>query len=173
MAVYQTVATDFDGFNAGKITAYGGVTTGVAGAYPERPAGTVYLQSAGEEDRCGTVFVRNNQSSAVVEVGGVDLPVTNLCPETVKSYRDTTFDLSKGGIMTIVADVTIKELELTSAARLNLDGHTLTIRSHKHKKRKGWPTTWGQNCGIFPGTDADGNPGKIVWEPYGLMIMVK
>ena len=58
-------------------------------------------------------------------------------------------------------------------ARVRLNGHTLTIRSHLHKNgKRGWPTNW--NTAIFiPGTDADGNPGKVVWEPWGLMLFVR
>ena len=173
VAVYQTVATDFGGY-AGKITAYGG-NNGLAGGSPSRPAGTVYLQPAGMDDYCGTVKIANNRSTVdgYYASGGVDLPVSRLCPDDVKVYRNTTFDISNGGVLSLKGDVTIKELELTSTARLNLEGHTLTIKSHAHKKQKGWPKSWATNCGIFPGKDAEGNPGKIVWEQWGLMIMVR
>ena len=76
---------------------------------------------------------------------------------------------------TLTADANWTGSETTAlTGRINLNGHTLTIISLKHKNRKGWPTKWAYNDrGIYPGTDADGNPGKIVWMPRGLMIMVK
>ena len=172
VAVYQTVATDFGGY-AGKITAYGG-NNGLVGGIPSKPAGTVYLQPAGMRDYCGTVKIANNRSTVdAYPTGGVDLPVSLLCPDDVKVYRNTTFELSSGGVLSLKADVTIRELELASASRLNLEGHTLTIISRAHKNYKGWPKTWGTGCGIFPGTDAAGNPGRIVWAPRGLVLFVK
>ena len=66
----------------------------------------------------------------------------------------------------------MKELELGTKSRVNLNGHTLTIRSRAHKKGKGWPANW-QTGIVYPGTDAAGNPGKIVWEPQGLMLFLR
>ena len=177
MAVYQTVATDFSAFAAGTISAFGGVSDTTVGLEPFDNCGTVYLQSAGEEEGAGTVYVRNARTSICdnAKTGGVDLPVTNACPDKVSAYKDTTFDLADGGVLFITRDVMIGELELAANTRVNLNGHTLTIVSLKHKKGKGWPSNWNAKSSplVVPGTDADGNPGKIVWEPYGLMIMVK
>ena len=169
VAIYLTGDGDFSGFT-GKITAHGGFEENT-----ETPSttlcGTVYLK---EKAKHGTVYLRNCGSMVSSCTGGVDLPVTNLCPDSVNSYKETTFDVGEGGALYITRDVTIEELELDSNSRINLNGHTLTIISLKHKNRKGWPTKWAYNDrGIFPGTDADGNPGKIVWMPRGLMIMVK
>ena len=169
VAIYLTGDGDFSGFT-GKITAHGGFEENT-----ETPSttlcGTVYLK---EKAKHGTVYLRNCGSMVSGCTGGVDLPVTNLCPDSVNSYKETTFDVGEGGALYITRDVTIEELEIDSNSRINLNGHTLTIISLKHKNRKGWPTKWAYNDrGIYPGTDADGNPGKIVWCPPGLKLIVR
>ena len=174
VAVYQTVATDFSAFAAGTISAFGGVSDTTVGLEPFDNCGTVYLQSAGEEEGAGTVYIRNARTSICdnAKTGGVDLPVTNVCPDKVSAYRDTTFDLADGGVLFITRDVTIGELELVKPCRVNLNGHTLTIRSWQHKKCKGWPANWRTGI-VYPGTDAAGNPGQIVWAPRPLTLIIR
>ena len=172
VAVYLTEATDFADFlgSGGKIQAYGGVNNNVAGANPLSPCGTVYLQPNGVENGGGTVYIYNN--GGAMTTGGVDLPVLNSCDDDVKSYKTVTFDVAEGGTLFLTGDVTVKELELGAKSRLNLNGHTLTIKSHAHKNGKGWPADWQAKI-VYPGTDAKGNPGKIVWEPWGMMLMIR
>ena len=172
VAVYLTEATDFADFlgSGGKIQAYGGVNNNVAGANPLSPCGTVYLQPKGVADRCGTVLVRNG--GGAMTTGGVDLPVTNRCDDAVKDYRSVTFDVAEGGTLYLTGDVTVKELELGANSRVNLNGHVLTIKSRAHKKGRGWPSNWSTAI-VYPGADAAGNPGKIVWEPQGLMLFLR
>ena len=172
VALYLTDATDLSDFG-GTIQAYGGVNDHTAGSLPIASCGTVYLQTKGVEDGCGVVRVNNG--GGITSSGGVDLPVTNRCDDLVKCYKNVTFDVAEGGTLFVTGDVTVKELELGTKSRVNLNGHTLTIRSHAHKKGKGWPSNWNAKTSplVEPGADADGNPGKIVWMPRGLMIMVK
>ena len=177
VAVYQTSATDFTAFT-GKITAYGGTDANVTGAYPDRPAGTVYLQSAGMKDHCGTVKIDNSRwDFNSYSTGGVDLPVTVQCSDEARWYRDTAFALSRGGILALTGDVMIDDLSLDAYSRVNLNGWTLTIRSRNHRKGKGWPSNWATAI-VYPGSRADTETGdtitgQIIWEKTGTMLFLR
>jgi len=172
IALYLTGTGDFGDFT-GTITAYGGYTKNTV-VPSAATCGTVYLQRGSEH---GTVRLRNCGSlPEQVQTGGVDVPVTNRCPDAVKSYRNTTFDLAQGGVLYVTRDVTIGELELASPCRVNLNGHTLTINSWIHKQGRGWPTGWSSGAKtqlVFPGTNSVGQVGKIVWRPRPLAVIVR
>ncbi len=170
VAVKQSRATDFAAFT-GRISACGGTQLATIGGIPAAPAGTVYLQSAGAAANAGTVYVRNSNSTlhtGASGTGGVDLPVTNLCADAAADYRRAAFDVSEGGVLYLTQDITIGDLALGAASRVNLNGHVLTLRSAEHRKGVGWAPT----AMIVPGTDADGNPGRIVWDKHGLVIIL-
>ena len=173
VALRQTVANDLVAWT-GTLAAWGGKYYSPTGLPLYHP-GSVYLQMAEEAEKAGRILIDNHgglSSNSAMLTGGVDLPVTNFCVDTVADYKNVTVELSGKGTLYVTGDVTIRELELESGTRVNLNGHVLTIRSREHKRGRGWPSNWATAI-VYPGTDAAGNPGRIVWVPRPLAIILR
>ena len=102
---------------------------------------------------CGQVEVTAaNGGYAIVEAKGFG------------KVRSSVFTLLRGGKLKLLADAIINDLEMPDAAdTLDLNGHTLTIRSMAHKDRAGWEGTVVDSAG----------GGQIVWDRGpGLVLMV-
>ena len=135
---------------------------------PLGAAGTVYVQCAGAVDGAGTLIVDNGRSSVVPYSDirtATDMPATG--GESGREFEGATLVVRSGSALRLTADVTVNELEFASGCTLYLDGHTLTIRSLKHRKLsnpKGYDYT---------GTVSTGAGGAIRFLPRGLMLMVR
>ena len=150
IALVETEAEDFSGF-VGTVRA-----ESMGTAVARVGAGTVYRKARGvNEVRVGNGFA----------VSGVtDIPMAD-DGKAAKCYRDTAFVGEANVTFFLRADMRINDLDLRSAtSKINLNGHTLTIRSATHWKGKGWGDTY-ENLVIE-------NGGKIVWST-GLAVLVR
>lgn len=150
VAVYQTVQKDLSLFE-GTIHATGGRTKKTPDINaPNSSAGTVYVQNAGE--RGGEVTLWNNGSTQFAESMGTVIPAPYE-GDSRRSLRNVRFRLLSGGHFSLTNDLTVWDVALDSAnSKLQLNGHTLTIRSFEHKDRAGWI-----------GTVAEGG-GQVIWK---------
>ena len=150
-----------------EISACGGRTKETGSCLPRAGAGTIYLQGMHDADGQGHVIVRNTGSWVYdFAISNTRLPA-QIDGDTAKSFAYATLDVVDGASLRLTSDLTVDELELSSNSKLYLDGHTLTIRSLKHRKRssaKGYDYT---------GTVSTGAGGAIRFLPRGLMLFVR
>ena len=150
-----------------EISACGGRTKETGSCLPRAGAGTIYLQGMHDADGQGHVIVRNTGSWVYdFAISNTRLPA-QIDGDTAKSFAYATLDVVDGASLRLTSDLTVDELELSSNSKLYLDGHTLTIRSLKHRKRssaKGYDYT---------GTVSTGAGGAIRFLPRGLMLIVR
>ena len=86
---------------------------------------------------------------------------------------DTTFAVRSGSALNITSDATIRELEIESGARVQLNGHKLRIVSCRHRNGKGRDAC-GHRKGDWPGTvDYAGEGSTILWGGGGLRVIVR
>lgn len=71
-----------------------------------------------------------------------------------------TVTVRNGGMLELTGDLTLNDLDLLNKGKLLLKGHTLTLLSRTHRRRKGWTGT----------VVEDG--GTIRWES-GLLLFVR
>ena len=165
MAIYLADATVPSGEL--EISACGGRTKETGGCYPRAGAGTIYLQGMDDAEGQGCVIVRNPDSWAYdLSISNTRVPA-QIDGDTAKSFAYVELDVVDGASLRLTADLTVDELELSGNGKLYLDGHTLTIRSLKHRKLsnpKGYDYT---------GTVSTGAGGAIRFLPRGLMLMVR
>ena len=169
VAIYLTQDTEL-GFG-GSLEAKGGRQGYYELASDKKPlgaAGTVYVQCADAVDGAGTLIVDNGRSSVVSYSDirtATDMPAAG--GESGREFEDATLVVSSGSALRLTADVTVNELEFASGCRIYLDGHTLTIRSLKHRKRS---SVTGYD---YTGTVYPGDGGAIRFLPRGLMLFVR
>ena len=115
-------------------------------------AGTVYLQNGADRPGWGWVRIanRNGLTNRDTSKDMTDLPSPSLCEPG--EARDAFFLVEEYGTLNLTDDTQISDLQMDSTGRLQLNGHTLTIRSRRH---------------ALSGTVVEGgtaeNPGRIVW----------
>ena len=151
IAIYTRTADDIAASFNGTILAHGGYlyTTGrgINGS-----AGTVYLQNGADRPGWGWVRIanRNGLTNRDTSKDMTDLPSPSLCDPM--EARDAFFLVEEYGTLNLTDDTQISDLQMDSTGRLQLNGHTLTIRSRRH---------------ALSGTVVEGgtaeNPGRIVW----------
>ena len=147
IAVVQTVAKDF--------SAYTGTLD--AGSYYCGP-GTVFTRSAADG---GEVSVYN---ATWFSHGRTDLPMT-ADGDAAKVYRDVGLVVTSNATVCLLADMTVYDLDLKSTtSKIDLNGHTLTVRSSAHKKGRGWGDAYEKLV-----TE---NGGKIVWKG-GMVLIIR
>ena len=150
LAIEQKSAADFSAFK------------GVAEARDRSSrggAGTVCLTGAGTNPQVVIADVLTGDSKVLTytQIPGytdADKP---------KQLKKMGFVVKDGARVRLMADMTIRDLDLqTKNVELDLNGHTLTIRSTDHKNGRGWAE------GATVSTT-----GQIVWKPAGFVISVR
>ena len=143
IAIHQRTAVD-DSAWLGTITAYGGYASTLNTAVPISAAGTVCWQNADSDDTGTRVIIDDGGSTfgnrSGKDVHGTDMPVTT-AGDRASAYRTMEVVVRNGGMLELTGDLTLKDLELLSNGRLLLKGHTLTLLSRAHRRRKGWTGT--------------------------------
>ena len=85
--------------------------------------------------------------------------------DAAKVYRDTALVGVTNMTFWLTADATVFDLDLRDkTTKINLNGHTLTVRSSAHKKGKGWGDKYAKLV-----TE---NGGKIVWKG-GMALIIR
>lgn len=160
VAIHRTTAGDFSDWQ-GTTTAYGGYNIRSANftGTPQASSGTVVWGVPGERP---SVVIENKNYVSDTSFG-TDLPVAaSRGGDAANLVKDYDIVVKRGGKLNLVADATIWDLSLETAnASVILNGHTLTIRSRTHKKRRGWK-----------GTVTAGG-GQIIWKPAGFTMSIR
>lgn len=131
---------------SGAATAYGGRIDAIDGIMttpqvPAAGAGTVYLQTAAEGDRRGTLVIDNDGGFGANYV--TDLPADVLADP--KELRRVNVEVRNGGTLRLIDNATIGDLHLLGAnTRLNLNSNTLTIHTWRHSLAPGLVTNEGE-----------------------------
>ena len=108
---------------------------GVAGA-----PGTIFYKRWSDRPGRGTVLVNNNNAS---NTGPTDVPPRS--HYTAGEVDFVSFRVSNAARLSITADVTVGDIWLDTAnARLDLGGHTLTVRTREHPLEPGTVLNYGQ-----------------------------
>lgn len=152
IAIRLTEATSLSAFG-GVIGVYGGFS---GTAYSS--AGTLYVETAADSEKAGTVTFANPTEAVTLKAGYSDLPATQAVgdPNELKLTKVRIGHVSK---VRLTRDLVIRDLEMVdSTATLDLNGHTLTVKSFRH------PLT---------GTVTTGTGGKIDWLTPGFQIIVR
>lgn len=156
IALVETAAEDFSRF-AGTVEAGFSCNISTVADGNRGGAGTIYRKAKNVNE----VSV---SSSVEAPASYTDFPM----PDDGKAksvYRETTFVGEKNMTYFLTANTTIYDLDLrSSTAKIDLNGHTLKIRSSKHRDGKGWADDL-ENLVIR-------NGGKIVWS-VGLVLIVR
>ena len=151
VAIVQTAAHDFAAFT-GRASAVNNNLAVASGA------GTVFMKSAGEG---GTVVVSNTFFRAIAIT---EFPMAaDGDPKAV--YKTVSFVVPTNATLSLVADCTVADLDLQSlTSKIELNGHTLRVKSPKHNKGRGWGASY-QSLVTESG-------GAILWQP-GFAVTVR
>jgi hypothetical protein len=166
IAVRLTAVDTYEDSFSGVIRCHGGkVYDANKETYPTASSGTIYIQGASKAEGCGSVLIDGGgRSTSSTTSSNVEYPVSR-SGDAPRDLMNATFVLRNGGTMKLTQNCTIGELEIEDkSSRLFLNGFTLTIVSHKHKK-----DVWSDK----PSTIIAGSGGKIVFKDKGLVIIVK
>jgi hypothetical protein len=160
IAIYKMRIGDFSSW-FGKVVSHGGynVRNSNMTYAPQASAGSVVF---GEYGNRPLIIIENGRSQAP-NSEGADLPISSSNGgDSLRSVKEYDIVLKDGGELNIISDVTVWDIALDSAdTSINLNGHTLKIRSQKHKDRRNWK-------GKVNGS------GEIIWlDPVGFRVMVR
>lgn len=130
--------------------------------------GTVYYQLAGQELGTGRIVVSGSNVDAVNSASILtDVPSSRLADADVfTQQRRPTLEIGNGAA-NITADIHLADLVLTGGKGVvRLNGHTVFVYARRH--------ALGTNEAkqIIPGGTEE-NPGRIVWVPRGLKIIIR
>ena len=125
-------------------------------------AGSVYV-SRGGDSKVGTVTFANYNK--VVQSSNFPMKDDG---DAKKVYRGVTVVVTNAAWLALTGNVTIRELELASNAKVELGTNTLTIISQAHKGFKGWP----KGASIIS-NQVDGVWGGIVWKKPGFALIIR
>ena len=138
-------------------------------------AGTIYRQSPGQADGCGTLTVDNSffvdNRPASLSNYGTELPMADdVQAKGRKAYAKTALVVRKGGRVLVKESMTIADIDLqTSDSQLDLGTNTLTVSTFAHKHGRNWAVGAKVTCTTNAAT---GVYGKIVW-PSGFALIVR
>ena len=136
------------------VTAYGGYNYSDGFHVPQSTPGTIYVETAADGARRGTVRVAN-ASSASAGTQYVDYPST--LAAAADDGRDAAWRLSGYSFLYITRDAKVADVWLEgSKPRIYLNGHTLRIRTTRHALGTD------ESSQVIPGGTAE-NPGRIIW----------
>ena len=176
IAVYQRVATNWDAFS-GTMNADGGKRNRADGG--ESPAGTIYLETAADQPRCGEVIIRSDHTI----YGETLLPLAgdgDIETKTVYTGVKLTVDGANLGITnsawaaSVPHTMNIRDIDVqTSRAKVNLHGATLKVSETTHRGGRDWEgwTKSDKPAAYAKHVVEDG--GAILWPTPGLLLFVK
>ena len=118
---------DFSNFS-GTISASGRARDGNSA---DTSAGTVYLQTAEEGDKCGTVYITMSAGNRLAgNTNTTEMVSLGYGGDTVADYRRVKYVVRDYGRAAVNADIAAASIEIADAdSRLDLEGHTLIVKS--------------------------------------------
>ena len=146
------------------VTAYGGHSYSDGQRIPKGAPGTIYVETAADGARRGTVRVANH-ASASAGSQYVDYPSTRRA--AVGDGQDATWRLSGYSYLYVTRDAKVADVWLEGAKpRIYLNGHTLRIHTRHHRLGTD------ESAQIIPGGTAE-NPGQIIWDGRATILFVQ
>lgn len=176
IAVYQRVATNWNSFS-GPMNADGGKRNRTDGG--ESPAGTIYLETAADQPRCGEVIIRSDHTI----YGETLLPLAgdgDIETKTVYTGVKLTVDGANLGITnsawaaSVPHTMNIRDIDVqTSRAKVNLHGATLKVSQLTHRGGRDWEgwTKSDKPAAYKKHVVEDG--GAILWPTLGLLLIIR
>ena len=169
IAIYQTVAKDFDAFPRSQIS----TMRVVNGA-----AGTVYLEHAGSKLTGGWLYLEEDLQAR----HRTPIPMADDGdPET--AYANVNVIVKGGAVLSVEADTKVRDLSVQESDDTKLkpyvflNGRTLKVRSLRHKGGKRWFESYAQAIedGWIDLGGTDDTVGRIEWVGgvSGLLLIVK
>ena len=132
----------------------------------------MFLSLASDPANGGTLVLDNGaiaKYGSNAYSGGTDFPLVD--EQDHRQNANLKVVIGKYGHIVCRGPMTVGELELDTNSRINLNGNVLAIRSRVHRNGRGWPSNWASAI-VTPG-GTDDNPGRIVWLPRPLALIVR
>ena len=172
---------DFSNFS-GKISASGRVRG--SGGPADSSAGTVYLQTAADGEKGGTVIVAMSEGNrAANNTNTTEMVSLGYGGDAVADYKKVKYVVRDYGRAAVNADMKAASIEIADAnSSLDLEGHTLTVKSAKVGGVRLAPGTYkaGSTVAIGEGTlgdylvdTADGAGGALVVSGGGFWLSLR
>lgn len=120
---------DFSQFDMSKITAKGATNTGAS--YVNNPtnqasAGSVYLQTAAEGEKCGTIVIRNDGFAS--NLAYTPIPASAYA-DAVADFEKASLSLLDCGKVRLYETLTMAKLMMAADTKLDLNGNKLTVNA--------------------------------------------
>ena len=146
------------------VTAYGGYLYSDGFHVPAGSPGTIYVETAADGARRGTVLVANH-ASASAGTQYVDFPST--LAAATDDGRNATWRLSGCSYLYVTRDAKVRDVWLEgSKPRVYLNGHKLRVRALPHALGND------ESVQVIPG-GTDENPGRIIWDGRTTLMFVQ
>ena len=177
VAVYRTAEDEGDASAfSGEIRAWGGRST-AQGSVPAGGCGTVYLAWRDTPEGAGQLVLDNGSSTGSTPISerGTELGVSEARDgDPLKSLSRLRVVVRNRAMLRMAADVTVADLVVQSAnTRICLRDHTLSMRSRRHCRGKGWPIA--SPASYLSGNVSRGTQGTgaLIWLPAPTMLIVR
>ena len=181
IAVKLTSANaDFSNFS-GTISASGRARDGNSA---DTSAGTVYLQTAEEGDKCGTVYISMSAGNRLAgNTNTTEMVSLGYGGDAIADYKKVKYVVRDYGRAAVNVDMKAASIEIADEnSSLDLEGHTLTVKSATVNGVRLSPGTYdaGSTVAIGEGTLADylvdtaeGAGGELVVKGIGFQLTVR
>ena len=170
---------DFSGFS-GTISASGRVLG--SGGPADSSAGTVYLQTAADGEKGGTVYIAMSAGNqAANNTNTTEMVSLGYGGDAVDDYKKVKYVVRDYGRAAVNADMKAASIEIADAnSSLDLEGHTLTVKSAKINGVKLAPGTYTAESTVVIGEGSLGDylvdtvtGGELIVDGVGLSIIVR
>ena len=181
IAVKLTSANaDFSNFS-GTISASGRARDGNSA---DTSAGTVYLQTAEEGDKCGTVYITMSAGNRLAgNTNTTEMVSLGYGGDAIADYKKVKYVVRDYGRAAVNVDMKAASIEIADEnSSLDLEGHTLTVKSATVNGVRLSPGTYAAESTVAIGEGklgdylvdtADGAGGALVVNGVGLSIIVR
>ena len=118
----------------GTIVASGRYSQDVANASHSSSAGSVYLETAADGEKGGVIRIAQglNYAQNALNTNTTEIVSLGYGGDNVADYKNVKLEVRDYGFAAVNTDVTMKSVTLATAdAKLDLEGHTLTVKSAK------------------------------------------
>ena len=176
IAVYQRVATNWDAFSAGTMNADGGKRQ--EGKTCTSPAGTIYLETAADQPRCGEVIIRSGHTFADERTSWPLAGDGDVESSDVYAGVKLTLD---GGNLTVTNTawaeahtLKIRDIDIQgSNSKAYLNGSTLKVSQLTHRGGRDWEgwTKSDKTAAYAKHVVEDG--GTIIWSTPGMALIIR
>ena len=176
IAVYQRVATNWDAFSAGTMNADGGKRQ--EDKTCTSPAGTIYLETAADQPRCGEVIIRSDHTFADERTSWPLAGDGDVESSDVYAGVKLTLD---GGNLTVTNTawaeahtLKIRDMDIQgSNSKAYLNGSTLKVSQTTHRNGRDWEgwTKSDKTAAYAKHVVEDG--GAILWSTPGMLLMIR